>query len=361
MTTLSASPELLNAWNKYYSTIEEMRLKTENTARFQDRPQHRAKAYHALMEAQARAYNFAVAPRLHHPRVQVGTGWQTDFYALGQNCPDFQYGVFFLDGRRKYRITGRFGDIRLLLLQTHNFLMGHPDAKTTGTFDFWTFDLGPGHSFDIEVSAERTGRNWIPLEPTLGYQFVLLRRAMGDWNDDPGEFELTMLDEPADGFYDYDEFSESAMAERISRAADWLPGTVTSQVGSPLSHYAMGVFDLKDDEALIVELAKIPDCAYWSLQLGDVWSRSLEFMHYQTSVNLQHAKIDSAGVFRAVVSKEDPGISNWLDTRGRGRSATSESALGRTIYHDCGLLLPNCSKDALGSNGTRSRFEMAAA
>lgn len=292
------------------------------------------------------AYNFAVAPRLHHPRVQVDTGWQTDFYTLGQNCPDFHYGVFFLDGRRSYRITGRFGAIRLLLLQTHNHLMGHPDAKTTGTFDFSTFDLGPNDSFDINVSAERTGRNWIPLDPTLRYQFVLLRRAMGDWNDDPGEFKLTMLDEPAEGTYDYDEFSESAMAERISRAADWLkyvvevwniglynmylanaknkkneltllPGTVTSQVGSPLSHYAMGVFDLRDDEALILELAKIPDCAYWSLQLGDVWSRSLEFMHYQTSVNLHHAKIDSDGVFRAVISKEDPGVSNWLDTRGR--------------------------------------------
>lgn len=43
MTTHTASSELLDAWNKYYSTIEQMRLKTESTPRFQDRPQHRAR------------------------------------------------------------------------------------------------------------------------------------------------------------------------------------------------------------------------------------------------------------------------------------------------------------------------------
>jgi hypothetical protein len=39
----------------------------EDSPRFKDFPQHSAKAYHTMMEALAMAYNFAIAPRMHHP------------------------------------------------------------------------------------------------------------------------------------------------------------------------------------------------------------------------------------------------------------------------------------------------------
>jgi hypothetical protein len=32
---------------------------------------------------------------------------------------------------------------------------------------------------------------------------------------------------------------------------------------------------------------------------------------------MHYAKIDPDGVFRAIVSRKDPGIANWLDTTGR--------------------------------------------
>jgi len=50
----------------------------------------------------------------------------------------------------------------------------------------------------------------------------------------------------------------------------YLPGTITSQVGSPTSIYAM-TCSIRDDEALIIELKPLPDGVYWSLQAGDVW------------------------------------------------------------------------------------------
>ncbi|MET0660436.1 MAG: hypothetical protein ABW110_20010, partial [Steroidobacteraceae bacterium] len=100
MTTPSPTSERLQkAWQNFHAELEKMRLKMESTPRFQQTPQHRAKGYHTLMEMQAMAYNFAVAPRMLNPRIFVNSGWQTGQSTLGQNGQDFVYGVAFVDGR----------------------------------------------------------------------------------------------------------------------------------------------------------------------------------------------------------------------------------------------------------------------
>lgn len=291
------------------------------------------------------AYNFAVAPRMPAPRLFVNTSWQTDMYTLGQNAPDLYYATTFLDGRQTYRLTGRFGDCVLILAQVLNHLSGHPESQAIGNYDLSSFEIAPDGSFSFILSAERHPGNWIALDAGCPYHFLLFRRFMGDWNQDGGELRIERINTLPDDYYDADEFDETAMAARIDRATDFLrylirdfninlyewyakvgggfnnmaflPGTVTSQVGSPSSNYAMALFDLEPDEALLIELDQVPDGTYWSLQTGDVWSRSLNFTHRQTSVNMHHAAIDRDGGFRAVVAHRDPGVKNWLDTTGR--------------------------------------------
>lgn len=79
----------------------------------------------------------------------------------------------------------------------------------------------------------------------------------------------------------------------------------------------MAVFELKDDEVLLIEMDRKPDGAYWSFQLGDVWSRSLDFTSRQSSLNDLEALPDGDGKLRIVVSQRDPGVANWLDPCGR--------------------------------------------
>lgn len=185
----------------------------------------------------------------------------------------------------------------------------------------------------------------MPLDPDCRSHMVLMRRAMGDWNDVPPDTVIERISEIPPGYYDDEEFDEDAMAARIETAAAFfsylirdfninlydmyltngggfnnmafLPGVATSQVGSPSSRYAQAVFDIDEDEALILELDRRPDGAYWSYQVGDVWSRSLNFTHRQTSLSNRHAIPDSDGVLRVVLAHRDPGIANWLDTCGR--------------------------------------------
>ncbi len=343
------SPVLANAWDGFHAAQQEVLSWMTETERFQKMPQHRAKAYHTMMEALAMCYNFAVAPRMLHPRLQVNTGWQTDFYTLGQNGPDLYYALTFLDGQQTYRLTGKYNDCVLILGQVIKHLSGHPDSVVVGNHDLSTFDIKPDGSFEFIISAEKHDGNWIPLDPESRYQFILFRRFMGDWNDKKPEMALERISDVPDDHYAADEFDETAMAARIDMATaflrylirdfninlyEWyignakgfnnmtfLPGTITSQVGSPSSNYAMTMFDLADDEALIIELDQLPDGVYWSLQLGDVWSRSLNYMYRQTSVSMRHAAVDSDGGFRAVVSHKDPGVKNWLDTTGRVQGA----------------------------------------
>ncbi|GGD84730.1 DUF1214 domain-containing protein [Croceicoccus mobilis] len=359
------SPVLQRAWREFHEAQTEVLSWMTESERFARFPQCRARAYHVMMEALAMAYNFAVAPRRLHPRIFVNTVWQTDMYTLGQNGPDFYYGVCFLDGSQEYRITGNFNDSVLILGQVIAQLSGHPESDVVGNYDFADFDIAPDGSYEIAVSAGEQAGNWMKLSPDSGYNFLLFRRATGDWNQTPASLEIERVSPLPDNYYDDDEFDEATMAERIERATafmkycirdftmnlyEWyrgnatadddggetrtrvggsnasnagfnrlcfLPGTITSTVGSPTSNYAMAVFDLAEDEALILELDQLPDGVYWSFQLGDVWSRSLNYMYHNSSISMHHAAVDTDGALRIVVAHRDPGIRNWLDTTGR--------------------------------------------
>ncbi|MFN3472547.1 MAG: DUF1214 domain-containing protein [Blastomonas sp.] len=356
---------LAQAWRNFHDAQNEVLAWMTGSERFVRFGQSRARAYHVMMEVLAMAYNFAVAPRRLHPRVFVNTAWQTDMYTLGQNGPDFFYGVCFLDGSQDYRITGNFNDSVLILGQVIAHLSGHPESDVVGNYDFADFEIAPDGSYEIAVSAREQPGNWMKLAPDSGYNFVLFRRATGDWNQTPASLAIERVSPLPDNHYDADEFDEATMAERIDRATafmkycirdftmnlyEWyrgnaatdedggetrtrvgganasdsgfnrlsfLPGTITSTVGSPTSNYAMAVFNLAEDEALILELDQVPDGAYWSFQLGDVWSRSLNYMYHNSSISMHHAVADADGALRIVVAHRDPGIQNWLDTTGR--------------------------------------------
>jgi hypothetical protein len=336
------------AWQQYQEAGERCRQMLEDTERFQRQPHLRGQAYATLVEAQAMAYNFAVQPVVNgvngdHPEPGWHTTWHHNLYHLGQSVQDFQYGGLFLDGRRTYRLTGRIGDVKLLLLQVHNHLLGHPNSQEIGNYDFHqAFDIAEDGTFDVVLSGTKQEGDWIELSPESDHNFLLMRRIVGDWNDDLGEMRIEVIDQPSDlhplsegdpiaaaielaahfMVYLTEVFTVGLYDTYIGRAGGknaWaaMPGAevATELIGSRSTTYCPGVFEIAADEALVVEW-DVPDSAYWGFQLGDVWSRPLDFIHHQTDLNMQRATIDSDGKLRAVVCLDDPGIPNWLDPCG---------------------------------------------
>lgn len=348
----SKAPTLKQAWDKWERSHELARQAIEASARFNN-PAHRAQGYYALVEAQAMAYNWVVAPRLNHPRIHTHTSWATYMFTLAGNCPDFVYSIMPLDGRYTYHLRGRYGDVCMLLLQVLNLPMGVEGSQCIGNHEF-SPTITDSTEVDIVLSATPQPGHWVPLDGGSDYNMVVLRRLMLDWEDDPGELEITMVGE----MEDYDELSETAVARRIEMAADFglaviqnwalglvdftmkltdgrhntwgpVPGEMMEAIaGSATCNYAFLIFDLKPDEALLIELEEPVASAYWSLQVLDVWCKSLDYMHEQTDLNMKSAHRDADGIIRAVISQQDPGLPNWLNPMGR-----HEGLLALRNYH----------------------------
>ena len=340
----AASPALTKAWKSYYATLDEMRALLEKSSMFLT-PKNRAKAFHAMMEVQAIAYNMAVAPRMATPRISTNAGWHDDFYSMGLVGPDWYYGHMYLDGAHTYRLSGRLGENKLTLIQVTSKPLGMEGGKTIGNYDLANMIVAADGSYEIIIGGPKREGNWIALDETSNCNFVFIRRLLTKYgNEDVGSNKIERLTPVGPEYYEREEFDEAAMAERIHRAEMTMrvyikeftigiydfamagtknqvntmamaPG-LTYQGASPVSRYAQGVFSIKDDEALIVELDRAPDSVYWGFMLGDIWSRCLPFSRYQTSLNHAQAKRDADGHYRFVVSVRDPGVANWLDTTG---------------------------------------------
>lgn len=86
--------------------------------------------------------------------------------------------------------------------------------------------------------------------------------------------------------------------------------------GMSTNLYAGGVFELGEDEALIIEnrISRQPD--YIGFQLSNLWGESLDYANRTGSLNGHQSVPDADGVLRLVIAHRDPGVPNWLDTGG---------------------------------------------
>lgn len=86
--------------------------------------------------------------------------------------------------------------------------------------------------------------------------------------------------------------------------------------GQSTNIYAGGVFDLEENEALLIE-SEVPVApSFLGFHLSNLWGESLDFESYQSNLSAAMMEVLDDDVYRWVVSHRDPGIANWLDTTG---------------------------------------------
>lgn len=260
---------------------------------------------------------------------------------LLQPNPDDTYFYAPVTGGGIYRLSGDRGSVRLLTLTVGKNMVGMADTASPQLLEQDLDDLprSADGSIDILLSPERpTGYEgaWIPLHPEAEY--VLIRQRSYDWGSE-ADARLAIQRLDADPLKqrlapeEIDARLEGALAFACRLSRFWLdfvhkvketyePNTVhvapfQNMGGVQVQVYWEAIFELEDDEALILE-TQIPDQApYWNVQLNDELWNTIEYIYRQSSLNGHQARLDPDGKFRAVLAMRDPGVPNWLDVMGR--------------------------------------------
>jgi hypothetical protein len=332
----AASPE----WRDYVTPLAPIGERLLPLMRDPDDPQLRQELYRFLYSQISSAYMGRLYADAEHPDFWPFLNQAYNTFAPN---PDASYYMTPIDGKGFYRISGFRGTVRIA-----NFQIGGGTLYPLGTgspgdtYANYDLDRLPGvkkdGTFDVLLSAERPAGykgNWWKLDPRATY--IIVRQFSYDWlREQDGRFAIERVDRPAIKPRQSAEQIDANLrqipvwVETWTRASlRWLAnvrakGLVNkvsihdnNSAGGVLTQkYIEGLFELEPGEALVYETEMPKRCRYWNLQITDALWSSIDWMNRQTSLNGHSARIDRDGRLRIVISAEDPGVPNWIDTAG---------------------------------------------
>ncbi len=259
----------------------------------------------------------------------------SDVVKVGMDNPDATLLHAPISDDGVFRVYGTVRSIRML-----EFVVS--GGPRPAMYQLQDFAVDDDDSFSLLLAADEQPGNWIELPP--GARSLLVRRVQYDWDTEeiphlaiervdaaPGvvprclrvptaaevgeqlDALATLVETNADYWVDM-VHSFRDEGDNVVPAPRPLPATGMN----PSRSSVKGFFVLEPDEALVVSFAP-PDGRFWSISVGDMWYRTFDYSHHQTSLNGHQATIDTDGRCRFVISGSDPGVPNWLDTVGHAR------------------------------------------
>ena len=319
----------------YLAPLQDAVDEIANTWRPGD-PAYRADVYRQIMMQFSYGYFAFFHASAQHP--DWAPLWNP-VYTLQPN-PDDIYLYSPVSSEHSYRVSGNRGSVYMLMFNTQGSLPGIGEMDLTGKsysdIDDRQMQIAADGSFELLLSRQRPAGhsgNWLELKP--GATALMTRYRSYDW---AGEVDPQMSIECLDSVPPKPRLSPQEILERIRQMAA-MPVAATSlfyamqngvkdrvgvnvfepqKLDGGLSRqvYIPAVYELEDDEALIIE-TELPEVRhYWNFQLNDPYFNAVEYVYRLSSTNGHFAQISSDGKFRAVVALSDPGVPNWLDTAG---------------------------------------------
>lgn len=329
-----------DTWRSYVAGLPELEEKFVGMLRDPDDPRLRQELYKFMYSNLSWGYFTRVYQDESYPDF-----WPVfnQAFPLGFANPDDTYLQAVLDDQGTYRISGHRGSTYIVDMQIGS-----------GPLSSWgTGQLGPtkrNFELDRDVTIEEDGTfdfilsperpedyegDWLPLDP--GATFIWVRQIAYDWEKErDARFTIERLDVSARR----ERESPQQLAARMSVMSDFVNNWTelllnwdkfvgqslpvndvlvldfTKGGGIANQRYIQGLFDIGPGEALILETEVPEQCRYWMFHLTDEFLNSFNWLHNPVTINGRQALLDSDGKFRAVISDEDPGIANWLDTSG---------------------------------------------
>jgi hypothetical protein len=260
--------------------------------------------------------------------------------------PDFTYTYAPIRGEGVYRVAGYRGTSLFSVLTVSETYFTRTDNPKPGlaNYDLDELTIASDGAFEVILSAERPAGyqgDWWYLDPAATN--LAARHAMYDWlhEVDP-RMTIERLDVPAAR----PRTSAEELSARMTGVAQWVEygiqhwlihlaevrekGVInrlevqdySGFTGSSWPQtYFEGLYDIDEDEALIIETEIPEQVRYWSFLVTDELFATIDWTHRQSSLNAYQARLDADGLFRGVVAVRDPGVPNWLDTGGFLRGA----------------------------------------
>lgn len=341
----AAAPVEFGEWRAYIDRLSPL---AEQVAALSNGPrndQWRKELYQFLYSQISVGYLFMVSD----PKYPEFMSYYNHVYGQGFPNPDDTLNQAIIEESGVYRISGFRGDARIVSFQLTGDvgsvarMIDNPTQLVGGSKGLYDLDgatIADDGSFEILLSPERPTRyegDWWKLEP--GATALVIRQRHYDWlNEADGRFAIERLDVPAAkpriSAHDIDaalkKISKYIMAYgtmtfkgswtkrlRASASNTLSPVDHSGQGGLANQAFVEGMFELEADEALVIETELPESCAYWGFHLTDDFWQSIDWVNHQSSLNGFTARLDGDGKLRMVVSAQDPGVPNWLDTVGR--------------------------------------------
>jgi hypothetical protein len=339
---------LRSAWREFCS-----RLQDAGDRVFKDynppTPLLRADAFRFLTQNLGQAFDLALETKdTKYPALHP---FCTPNRKLGGDAADFLYLQAWIDGESVYKISGNRGTARFLnftvqgprpekqpgtdIPSLHDPFGDIPEANLFGQQLAASWD----GSFELYIGGPRRGPNWLPTTP--GSRKLFLRQGFDHWSERPaqmsiertdmtaprpmptpatlvdamrwaGRFVLAVMDDWPDHPYRYSPAVDPVNVNVFP--PDPAGDAADRKRGRAVAHMC---WQLADDEALIVEFDS--HSGFWMVSNNSVFFNSMDYLYRPVSYTPSRTKVDSDGKVRLILSHDDPGYHNWLDTQGFGR------------------------------------------
>ncbi len=275
---------------------------------------------------------------------------------LGADNPDNRYESAGINPANDYRIVGTRGTVDYLGISTViNLYAQGKSMTTTGFLDSRDMKVGEDGRIEIILSKNEHQGNWIPMTDETNQvnvrqtfqdrvhekQAELKLERIGAEGERPQPFSADKL---VAGLQGATRFLRNTTQMFENWAESFLPDENTlphadqayCQLigGDPNIHYFHSYWNLADDEALVLEAAKIPECQTWNFQLDNWWMESLDYRNHKIHVNKHTAHYEQDGSVRVIVSHTDPGHPNWIETAGHNQGTMCWRWIGAEEHPD---------------------------
>jgi hypothetical protein len=189
----------------------------------------------------------------------------------------------------------------------------YPPGRAGATRNDSQLEPGPDGRFELIASQQPHSGNWLPLPADA--TTIVSRHYFEDSTPvdrrHPIPLEIEVLRPPGKASPPPNEPDDAAIARGCQRVANFVRGLSAVEQSNMAAR-----FELDADQALVID-GRYPRCRFGSFVLWNHHLQTFEYNLRRSSLNRKQTRLRPDGSFRLVLSHDDPGLPNWLDTGGR--------------------------------------------